>query len=423
MNHPTKKPHIGILHYTAPPVIGGVEAVIQAQARLFTHHDYLVTIVAGVGDSDALPSGASLMLLPKLDSQHAEILRMNIQLESGEQPPDFDTMVNELAHSLQPVVTDFDHLIVHNVFTKHFNLALTAALYQLVYHGTIRHAIAWCHDFSWTSPSSRSKLYPGYPWDLLRTYHEQITYVTVSARRQETLAKLYGCSTQNIHLIYNGVEPACLLGLTQEGLQLADHLNLFESDLILLMPVRVTRAKNIEYALHVLAALKRFLRPKLILTGPPDPHDPENMDYFHSLQDLRRALGVESEARFIFESGPQPDVPYTIDERVVGDLYRLSDVLLMPSHREGFGMPVLEAGLAGIPVVSTSIPAAEEIGKNDVTIFAESQPPGDLAATILEIVESNQVSRFRRRVRQGYTWDALFHRQIEALLNSRSKYP
>ena len=26
-------PHIGILHYTAPPVVGGVEAVMQAQAE------------------------------------------------------------------------------------------------------------------------------------------------------------------------------------------------------------------------------------------------------------------------------------------------------------------------------------------------------------------------------------------------------
>lgn len=411
-----KKTHIGILHYTAPPVIGGVEAVIQAQARLFTHMNYPVTMIAGRGDVAALPKGTTLVLQPKLDSQHDEILQMNAYLEKGERPAKFDQVAEELAHALLPFVVDLDHLIIHNVFTKHFNLALTAALQQLIKLGTIRHAIAWCHDFSWTSSSSRSKVHLGHPWDMLRTKHTKITYVSVSARRQKDLAELFKCDPKEIHLIYNGVEPDSLLGLSKEGLELAERLNLFGTDLILLMPVRVTRAKNIEYALRVLAALKEFTNAKLILTGPPDPHDSESMKYFNSLLDLRLSLGVEKDANFIFNSGPDANTPYFINERIVGELYRLSDVIFMPSHREGFGMPILEAGLAGIPVVSTNVPAAQEIGQKNVTIFSADTPPDDLASKIVQLVENNPTSRFRRHVRQHYTWEALFQRQIEPLL-------
>jgi glycosyltransferase involved in cell wall biosynthesis len=412
-----KRPETAILHYTAPPVVGGVEAVIQAHTRVFTQAGYPVTVIAGRGEKAALPPDASFVLIPEMDSQHSQSVQMSATLEQGEVPSDFDVIVNQLIETLTSTLSRFDHVIAHNVFTKHFNLPLTAALHLLLDAGTIRHCIAWCHDFTWTSPSSRSKVHPGYPWDLLRAYRTDATYVVVSQRRQRTLAALLGCSPEQIRVVYNGVDPDMLLGLSPEGSDLMTRLGLLESDLVLLMPVRVTRAKNIEYALHVVAALKaRGCRPRLIVTGPPDPHNVESMAYFQTLQALRKQLGVEEEMRFVFESGPDSDHPLVIDERAVGDLFRVSDVMFMPSHREGFGMPVLEAGLVGVPVVCTYVPSAEEIGGADVILFDAAEDPTHLARRIMARAEQSPVHRLRRRVRQNYTWRAIFHRDIKPLL-------
>jgi glycosyltransferase involved in cell wall biosynthesis len=106
---------------------------------------------------------------------------------------------------------------------------------------------------------------------------------------------------------------------------------------------------------------------------------------------------------------------------VVGDLFRVSDLVFMPSHREGFGMPVLEAGLAGLPVFSTPIPATQEIGREDVNTFDWDQEPGAVADQILGWAESSPVHRLRRRVRRKYTWQAIFERDIKPLLD-RSKH-
>ncbi len=414
------RPSVAILHYTAPPVVGGVEAVMLAHAQTLAQAGYPVTIVAGKGEAGVLPEGADLVLVPEIDSQHAEIMRMGTQLEQGRVPPGFEAMRERLEEALAPILARFDNLIVHNVFTKHFNLPLTAALDRLLDGEDAPHCIAWCHDFTWTSPSSSSKVHPGYPWDLLRTQRPDVTYVVVSQRRQEELAKLFGCPADEVRVIYNGVDPQALLGLSPEGATLVERLGLLEQDLVLLMPVRVTQAKNIEYALRVVASLKaRGCRPRLVLTGPPDPHDVESMAYFRSLQALREELGVEEEMRFVFESGPDPDRGYIIDASVVGDLFRVSDLMFMPSHREGFAMPVLEAGLAGIPVVCTGVPAAVEIGGEDLLTFGLDEAPERLAARILAWAEGSPVHRLRRRVRQRYTWQAIFRRDIEALLHSR----
>jgi len=414
------KPETAILHYAAPPVVGGVEAVIQAHAQVFLQAGYPVTVIAGRGEQASLPRGAGFVQIPEMDTQHAEIVRLSAQLERGEMPADFDEVTRQLAQTLAPILTRFEFLIVHNVFTKHFNLPLTAALCQLLDAGKIRHCIAWCHDFTWTSPSSRARVHPGYPWDILRTRRPDLAYVAVSRQRQAELAALLACSPEQIQVIYNGVDPQSLLGLSAGGAALVHRLGLLACDLVLLMPVRVTQAKNIEYALRVIAALKsRQTHPKLILTGPPDPHDAKSMAYFRELQTLRQQLGLEEEMRFVFESGPHPDQPYLIDAGVVGDLYRVSDLMFMPSHREGFAMPVLEAGLVGIPVISTAVPAALEIGGEGVILFDESQDPAWLADRIVTWAERSPVHRLRRRVRQNYTWQAIFRRDIEPLLRAQ----
>ena len=141
------------------------------------------------------------------------------------------------------------------------------------------------------------------------------------------------------------------------------------------------------------------------------------MAYFQELQRRRDQLGLQEEMHSVFESGPEPEQPYLISLAVVADLYRVADLLFMPSHQEGFGMPVLEAGLLGLPVAaSDTIPAAVEIGRDEVFIFNLQQDPQLLAQELLSWLASDPQRRLARRTRQTYTWQALFEQQIESLL-------
>ena len=409
-----------ILHYSVPPVVGGVEAVIQAHTLLLLKASYPVRLVAGAGEKSAFPDAVEFIQIPEMDSRNPQIARASQQLEAGRIPDDFEALTTSLETSLAPALEGMDHVIVHNVFTKHFNLPLTAALVRLLDRGRIRHCIAWCHDFTWTSPHSRSSVHPGYPWDLLRSYREDVTYVTVSRHRQVELAGLLGCAPERIHVVYDGVDPAELYGMSEEGQALVAQLELDGADLILLMPVRITQAKNIEFALQVTAKLKHLgIHPRLVVTGPPDPYDPTNMAYYHSLMELRQELDVEREAVFVYACGPRAGRGYTIGLPLVRELYRVCDVLFMPSHREGFGMPILEAGLVGMPIFSTEIPAAEEIGGQDVTRFPADAPPDQVAELIYGWAQNSPTQRLRQRVRKNFTWQAIFQHDILPLAGRR----
>ena len=406
-----------ILHYSLPPVVGGVENVIHAHASLLVKAGFQVTLIAGVGEKSALPAGVEFIHIPEMDSRHQRVTQINQNLEAGKLPKEFMILSTSLERSLADVLRSMDNIIIHNVFTKHFNIPLTAALFRLLDQRKIRNCIAWCHDLTWTSPHSRSKVHPGYPWDFLRAYREDVTYVTVSKHRQAELAGMFNCTPERIHVVYDGVDPADLHSLTEEGRALIERLGLNWADLILLMPVRITQAKNIEFGLHLTASLKsRGIRVNLVVSGPPDPHDPGDLEYYHSLLQLRQQLGVEQEARFVYESGPLPGVGYKISLPVVRELYRTCDVLFMPSHREGFGMPILEAGLIGMPIFCTSIPAAKEIGDQDVFQFSEDTPVISVADSLINWAQASPTQRLRKHIRQNFTWQAIFQHDILPLL-------
>jgi glycosyltransferase involved in cell wall biosynthesis len=108
--------------------------------------------------------------------------------------------------------------------------------------------------------------------------------------------------------------------------------------------------------------------------------------------------------------------PHRLSAATVADLYQIADALLFPSTQEGFGIPLIEAGLARLPVFCSDLPPFREIAGDRVHYFAPDANPSDLARRLLEFFASDPAARLRRRVRQEYTWEALFPRLIEPLV-------
>ncbi len=51
-----------------------------------------------------------------------------------------------------------------------------------------------------------------------------------------------------------------------------------------------------------------------------------------------------------------------LDERTLAAMYRRATLVLQPSEREGFGLPLLEAMACGTPVVASDLPVLREVG-------------------------------------------------------------
>ncbi|MBN1230539.1 MAG: glycosyltransferase family 4 protein [Anaerolineales bacterium] len=418
----TNNLRVGLLHYSAPPIVGGVESVMSAHSNLLVKAGYSVEIITGIGDKKLFSEDVLVNQILLLDTNHPEIIQISNKLETGIIPENFEKIRNKIKHELTPILQNIDVLFVHNIFTKHFNLPLTAALFDLLDDQIIHRCIAWSHDFTWTSPNSCFKVHDGYPWDLLKTSRPDIQHVVVSRHRQTELARLYQIQEEKIKVIYNGVDIQTLLGLSPLSMSISNKAGFFGSQINLLLPVRVTQAKNMEFAMHVLEhILSKGVTARMLVTGPPDPHDPTNRVYFQSLLDLREKLGINEAFSFVYQLGERPDTPLTIGMDVVGELFRISDALIMPSHREGFGMPILEAGLSGLEIFSSHIPAADEIGQKLIHMIDIKENPEATAEQFLNWAGNSDTLQMKAKVRNHFTWDAIFQKDILPLLERKNE--
>jgi len=175
---------------------------------------------------------------------------------------------------------------------------------------------------------------------------------------------------------------------------------------------RLTRDKGIPELMKAFSQISnQFPEFRLLLVGCFEDGDPLPVD-------IRKLL--ETHPRVIFAGAVQDTAPY----------YALADFLLLPSHREGLPLVVLEAQAAGKPVIGASA-----TGIVDVIVDGETGllvPVGDvprLAEAMTRLISDKGLAgklglggleQVRHKFRQEQIWEAL-HREYLGLLQTKER--
>lgn len=102
------------------------------------------------------------------------------------------------------------------------------------------------------------------------------------------------------------------------------------------------------------------------------------------------------------------------DERLI-ELYALSDIFVLPSNDESFGIVNLEAMASGLPIVASDIPGLRNVLK-DCGILVKPTPE-NFANAMIKLVEDDDlrmslIRKGNEKVRD-YDWDKITDRVIE----------
>lgn len=233
--------------------------------------------------------------------------------------------------------------------------------------------IVTCHDLdafrSVVQPQDEPRSAP-YRWmaaRILKGLQKSARVACDSEVTRDGLERLAGVPASRLTVIPNGADT---VEFAQADLE-ADHeaaQMLGPRPPVELLHVGSTiPRKRIDVLLDVFAAV-RAIRPaaRLIRVGGP----------FTAEQRVRaRNLGVTDAIAVL---------PF-LDRVTLAAVYRRAALALLPSEREGFGLPVVEALACGTPVVASDIPVLREVG-SDAVAFA---PVGDVNAwrdTILRLL-------------------------------------
>lgn len=172
----------------------------------------------------------------------------------------------------------------------------------------------------------------------------------------------------------------------------------------ILMVGSIDHRKNLQGMLRALPHLKQRLPEhelELLIIG-----NHEQKNFFRSLEQASAP-----HAR-IWWSG------YVSDQEII-NYYADADVFVFPSLWEGFGIPVLEAMTAGVPVVCSDLAALPEVGGEHV-IYCDPYEPSAIAEAIAAVVTMDEAERARRveLARQwaaAFTWDAAAEKMAETI--------
>jgi len=217
----------------------------------------------------------------------------------------------------------------------------------------------------------------------------------------------------SIRVIPNGIDLIRFFKLDPLTVRVIQEQRLFEAEFLLVQPSRLHPRKNIEFTIKVVRALQdRGVHARLLLTGAYDPHEEKTVQYYQKLRKLSRGLGVDQDilimAEYHFKSGEK----LKSDRITIRDLYLIADMLFMPSLQEGFGIPLLEAGMTRLPIVCSDIAPFREIGDHNVCYFSLNESSEQVAEKILQFSERLHTHKMYREVRRKYVWDNIYQREL-----------
>jgi len=160
----------------------------------------------------------------------------------------------------------------------------------------------------------------------------------------------------------------------------------------------LSRRKGLDVLLRAAAAMRR--PAPVVLAGPIG-------DHAAALRHLIDELGI----------GERVMVLGAVDDRTLAGLYRAALALCFPSRAEGFGLPLLEAMAAGLPVVATDLEVIREVTDGAAVLT----PPEDhlaLAAVLDKVVADgalrSRLSAAGRLRAASFTWEAAASRTLGA---------
>lgn len=355
----TQAGKIAIISPRYPPAAGGVEKHVEALARGLVERNIPVEVIT----TD--PTGE----LPKLQERDGVLVRR------------FPTVANDAIFFVAPQLGSWlmehagEYSVIH-AHSYHTPLALQAAWaakkYQVPfvvtphYHGTGHSPL-------------RQFLHIPYrvfgAWMIRRA--EQV--ICVSSVEAALIREHFGQRIPTV-VLPNGVETTAILE--------ADPFRFNDDKLYVLSVGRLEKYKQVDRLIQALPELPEHVQAVIIGIGPEEEH----------LKSLAHSLNVSERVRFL---GRVPQAELLA-------WYRSAHVCMCMSQHEAFGITVLEAVVAGTPVIASAIPAHQEVRgyapAGRIKLVDLQSSPATMASAIMEAAQLGRTEGI-----EGWpipTWDA-----------------
>lgn len=219
--------------------------------------------------------------------------------------------------------------------------------------------------------------------------------ITIVPSEREKLEKLFGVPEEKIVEIPNGVEDVFFTKGSEKAFYKEWEINPDKWQGIAVTIGRVSYAKGIQNLKQAVKKLKNVL---FFIAGGDD-------GYLSTLKTMfQESENVIFAERFI---SPEKQI----------DMYAASDVMLLPSLHEAFGIVILEALAQGVPVIATNVGGPTEIFKTEavklVDPLDQEQWRVGIEALITNKARRDELASLGYKLAVNYSWEKITKRVMK----------
>lgn len=196
--------------------------------------------------------------------------------------------------------------------------------------------------------------------------HQRMSALLGNSKRVvEQLVSLEGVSSDKAHLIYNGIDFKRFKSIRSD---IRSELSIVNNCIVIAVVANLIPYKGHADLLEACKLLPKDFSWCVLLIGRDDGIGVD-------LKSLVERYGIKENIRFL---GSRDDVP---------DILSASDLSVLPSHEEGFSNAIIEAMVAGLPVIATDVGGnAEAICDGETGFIVPAKSPNKLAQMMLKLM-------------------------------------
>ena len=197
----------------------------------------------------------------------------------------------------------------------------------------------------------------------------------------------------NLQIIPNGIS----LPTINKFIDIKKKYNLNNKQKIILYLGRISEKKGLDLLIKAFPLVcKELKNTSLLIVGP------DNENYISKLRKIIKQIDYSISKNIIFDN--------KVSRSLIKSYFTQSDLFVLPSHSENFGMAVIESIYFGTPtLVSKNVDIFQELKKYHLLDIFEELNPLDISNKIIETLKDKSLKNKLKKngktiIRKMYSW-------------------
>ena len=331
--------------------------VVQDQIKMLVKHDYKPIVI--VAESPVWSNPPENYGLEGVTIKQIPNVPVSNEVKSDET---FDQDIASLKIAIGEALKGVDVVLTHDIVYQPAALKHNIAVRKIAKENPQMRWLHWIH--SATSPYTLINLRQFFKDEYASVLQDKFPnsfYIFFNDYSIPRVAQNFNVMLEDVKTVHHPTDICRFFRFDKEVEEVVDKFNILDADAICVYPARLDRGKQVQYAIEIMAALKKLGRSVCMIVVDFHSTGGDKVTYRDEMKKWAIDWGLGPQD-LLWTSELREDWSYQVPQDVVSQFMTLQNVMLMPSRSESYSLITQEAALSfSIGVLNFDFPPFRDI--------------------------------------------------------------